>query len=156
MPLSLRYLCLLCLLSIVGLSHGLCHELTELNRVDVAPITKWFHIASVTLTPNSFIRTTNAFTADYKAEIIPFSFYDEVGTLRISIVDSDLKKLLNNESISFKGAATNSEKKIHLITGEVIPKTISNGTLKVKLYYNSLITLSFVTSYSLPLLKSEK
>jgi|GEM_PF-603774 hypothetical protein len=134
---------------------GLCHEFSELNRLDVAPISKWFHLAQVTLTPASFVKNKDTFTASYSAQVIPFSYYNETGILNIPVSESDLVKFLNQKTFSFKGNAIREGSKTRLIKGEVIPKTASSGIIHIKIYYNRLITLTFDTTYTLPLAKTK-
>ncbi len=144
------------LLGFAFINEGLCQKLSEFNQVDVTAVTKWFQIANVTLTPSSFLRQGSAYTASYKAEVSPFSFYSETGILRIPIPESELQKLANLQAILFKGTATRLDGRVRSVKGEVIPKTKSTGILHITLFYNRFITLKFDTTYNLPLASSIK
>jgi hypothetical protein len=108
------------------------------------------YVASVLLTPGPFVRTNGVYVAEYTAEVFPFSFYSENGSLRIAVSDGDLDRLSRGLSFAFEGRAIRSDGRERRIDGRVTPLGPATGRIRVRLVVNRYLILVFDTTYRLP------
>ena len=117
------------------------------SRVDVAPTKTSIYIGTVRMTMQTFVRAGDAFTTTYVAKVFPFAFYNEHGTLSVTVTDAQLAELERGQTIEFTGEARNSDGETRRVTGKATPSNASSGKLKVRVWVSKRIELIFNTTY---------
>lgn len=110
----------------------------EWNRVDVPPLKTSIYVGSVTLTTSPFHRTGDVFAATYTAQVFPWFFWSETGSIRITITDEDLTRLARGERLEFAGEALNHKGKPRRVTGHADFATADTGKIKVRIAVDDL------------------
>jgi hypothetical protein len=117
-------------------------------QVTVEPTKTSIYIGSVSLTMPPFARRAGLYTADYRAKVFPFFFYSERGGISIEFSDENLRRLMEGETVYFKGYANNSSGAGRRIEGRAIPEKpgADHGKIKVRVWVGK-IELIFNTVY---------
>jgi hypothetical protein len=117
------------------------------NRVDIASTKTSIYIGSVTMTMPVFERHNGTYSADYRAKVFPYFFYNEHGRLSITVPDEDLRKLEHGEVIQFVGEGISSDGEHRHIEGRAVPSDANSGKIKVRVFVSKKIQLIFNTTY---------
>jgi len=134
----------------VSAVRGADAELARFAAVDVGPVSTWAYLANIKLSVDRFQRQGDTYTAPYSANVFPFIFFSEKGTLRIKVPDEALRELAKGEAFDFTGTAVRTDGKERAVNGRATPTDSATGRLKVRLFYSPRIVVTFNTTYSLP------
>lgn len=104
------------------------------ERVMVAPMKTSIYIGSVRLISSVFERQGWQFSATYEANVFPWAFWSESGTIRLHVPPSELTRLARGEVIDFTGDAENHKGKPRKVTGRAYPDGIDTGKIKVRIH----------------------
>ena len=122
---------------------------TEWNRVDVDSMKTYIYVGSVKLITTSFMREADSYRGTYKAKVFPWAFWNEHGSILITLNDEDRAKLQRGERCAFTGEAQSHKNKARHVTGYADPTSANNGKIKVRigvddveLVFNGTYTLS--------------
>ncbi len=122
------------------------------NRVAVAPMKTSIYVGSVKLLTTTFTRDSDQYHATYQAKVFPWAFWNERGSIVITLTDADRAKLERGERCEFTGDALNHKDKPRTITGHADPTDATHGKIKVRigadgveLIFNGTYELSAVT-----------
>jgi len=122
---------------------------SEWNRVDIDPMKTSIYVGSVKLLTSSFAREAESYRATYRAKVFPWAFWNENGSILITLTDEDRAKLHRGERCAFVGTAENHKNKPRTITGYADPVNTDHGKIKVRigadgieLIFNGTYTLS--------------
>jgi hypothetical protein len=118
------------------------------QQVTVDPTKTSIYIGSVSLVMPPFTRRDGRYVSDYTAKVFPFFFYNEHGHLSIEFSDEDLRRLLDGETVYFRGRAHNSGGAERRIEGRAVPESTGavRGKIKVRVWVGR-IELIFNTVY---------
>jgi len=142
---------ILLLLLLAGVSPVLANPLapSEWNRVDIDTMKTSIYLGSVKLLTTSFAREAESYRATYRAKVFPWAFWNENGSILITLTDEDRAKLQRGERCEFIGQAENHKYKPRTITGYADPMDTNQGKIKVRigadgieLIFNGTYTLS--------------
>lgn len=117
------------------------------SRVEVAPAKTSIYIGIVSLTMPPFVRRDDAFESTYAARVFPYFFYNERGTLRIDMTDTQLSALARGEPIEFTGRGVRDDGIERRVEGKATPSDAQSGKLKVRVFVSKRIELIFNTTY---------
>ncbi len=118
------------------------------SKVDVAPTRTSIYIGMVSMTMPTFVRERGEFTASYAANVIPFFFYNEKGTLGVQLTDEQLEKLARAEQIEFTGKAVREDGEERRVEGRAVPADGRSGKIKVRVFVTKDVELIFNTTYA--------
>lgn len=122
----------------------------DYTRVDVAPTRTSIYIGTVAMTMPPFTRHAEGFESTYVANVFPYFFYNESGSLRIEFPAEALARLARGEPIDFTGRAARTDGAERRIEGRATPADARSGKLKVRVFYSRRIELIFNTTYRFP------
>ncbi len=125
-------LCLLLLLCAAA-SLRATADLTNWERVDVAPMKTSIYVGSVSLATGTFERQGSTLVTTYTAKVFPWFFWGETGQITITLTDTDLAKMARGENAEFTGEAHNLKGKLRTVTGRVQPASATSGKIKVRI-----------------------
>ncbi len=121
----------------------------EWNRVDVGTMKTSIYVGSVKLITTSFVQDADSYRATYQAKVFPWAFWNENGSILITLTGEDRAKLERGERCEFTGEAQNHKNKPRSITGYAAPSSSDQGTIKVRIgvddvevVFNGTYTLS--------------
>lgn len=149
--LAMRFPRLSILLLLVGVSPVLANPPApaEWNRVDVETMKTSIYVGSVKLITTSFVRDAASYRATYQAKVFPWVFWNENGSILITLTEADRAKLRRGERCEFSGEAKNHQNKPRHVTGYADPASADQGKIKVRigvddveLIFNGHYTLS--------------
>lgn len=105
------------------------------RTVEIPAMRTSIYIGSVTLTVSPLVRTATTldFSADYRAQVIPWLFWSETGTITLRPQQSDLERLLDGETIEVSGSATNHKGKGRSVSARIQPTDATDGAIKVRI-----------------------
>jgi hypothetical protein len=140
---------ILILLAVVYPAFGKPATPTEWNRVDVDSMKTSIYVGSVKLITTSFMREADSYRGTYKAKVFPWAFWNEHGSILITLNDEDRAKLQRGERCAFTGEAQSHKNKARHVTGYADPTSANHGKIKVRigvddveLVFNGTYTLS--------------
>lgn len=96
------------------------------------------------------VRKNGTYESTYTANVFPYFFSNEKGTLAITLPDESLRKLERGEPVEFSGRAVNTDGEERRITGKATPEEGAHalrGKIKVRVFVSKRIELIFNTSY---------
>jgi hypothetical protein len=96
------------------------------------------------------VRKNGTYASSYTANVFPYFFSNEKGTLAITLPDESLRKLERGEPVEFSGRAVNTDGEERRITGKATPEEGAHalsGKIKVRVFVSKRIELIFNTSY---------
>lgn len=117
------------------------------DHVAVAPTKTSVYIATVAMKMPTFVRQGGTYTAAYEADVFPFFFEDEKGTLSVDVSDAQLEQLAQGKTIDFGGRGVRSDGVVRRVEARATPRDAESGALKVKVYVSKRIVLVFNTTY---------
>ena len=106
---------------------------TAWERVTIAPMKTSIYVGSVTLTTTVFQRSGATLTSTYDAEIFPWFFWGETGSITITLTDADIGRMAQGQTAEFTGTAVNHKKKPRTVTGRAQPVDAVSGKIKVRI-----------------------
>jgi hypothetical protein len=118
------------------------------SKVDEAPTRTSIYTGTVSMTMPTFVRESGLFTASYAANVIPFFFYNEKGTLGVQLTEEQLQQLARAEPIEFTGKAVNEDGDERRVEGRAVPADGRSGKIKVRVFVTKGIELIFNTTYA--------
>jgi hypothetical protein len=121
-------------------------KISDVDRVSVTPMKTSIYIGYVTLTPSVFSRHGDTYEATYEADIWPWFFWNEKGTVSIKMPEADLQRALKGETVEFSGGGYNQKSKHRTVTGRVQPHDPASGKIKIRVSVDGL-TLVFNGTY---------
>lgn len=121
--------------------------LAAFARVEVAPSKTSIYIGSVALTMPAFARHGSTYESTYVANVFPYFFFNEAGSLHIEVSDDQLNTLARGEAIDFKGRGVRSDGTERRIEGKATPTDAKGGRLKVRVFVSPRTQLIFNTTY---------
>jgi len=121
--------------------------LRAFDQVEVAPARTSIYVGSVALTCAKLTRTQGVFSTSYAANVFPYFFYSEKGTLSIDFTDEMLRRLECGEAVEFKGRAVRTDGDERRVKGKATPANAASGQVKVRVFYSKRIELIFNTTY---------
>jgi hypothetical protein len=140
----------LCLLLLLGAVCPLGADATrtagDWDAVTLPPVKTSIYVGSVTLTTGVFQREGDQFTTTYAAKVWPWFFWNETGSISITLPYADLEKLARGERVEFKGEARNHKQKPRHVTGRADRTDAATGTIKVRIGVDDT-ELIFNTTY---------
>ncbi len=140
-------LCLLVMLASAVLARAdPTRNTSDVDRVSILPMRTSIYIGSVTLVPSAFSRHGDTYEATYEANIWPWIFWSEKGTVSIKVTEADLQRALKGETIEFSGGGYNHRSKHRTVTGRVQPHDATSGKIKIRISVDGL-TLVFNGTY---------
>lgn len=122
-------------------------DLSAYDRVDIAPTKTSIYIGSVSMTMPTFVRQNGTYSAAYTANVFPFFFSSEKGTLSIDVSDDSLRALTRGEPIEFEGRGVSTDGDTRRVTGRAVPTGPLTGQIKVRVFVSKRIQLVFNTTY---------
>ncbi len=125
-------------------------SLDHLARVAIEPTKTSIYIGTVAMTMPTFVRKNGSYESSYAAKVFPYFFYNEKGTLAITLSDENLRKLARGEPVEFSGRAVNTSGEERRIEGKATPAEASNGMsgkIKVRVWVSKRVELIFNTNY---------
>ena len=144
----IRRLLLLALLSATSLAWAADIDVRAYDHVLIAPTRTSIYIGSVRMTMPSFTRDREGtYSSTYQAKVFPYFFYNEHGTLSITVSDDQLRQLARGEPVEFHGQGKSSEGEPRRIEGKATPVDPLTGKIKVRVFVSKKIQLIFNTTY---------
>ncbi len=140
-----RFLSIGLVLAAVGHAAGL--STPDYARVTVAPTRTSIYIGTVAMTMPTFVRNDGTYSAPYQADVFPFFFEDEKGTLSVDVTDAELELLASGRTIEFTGRGVRDDGVVRRVEARATPHDPQSGALKVKVYVSKRIVLVFNTTY---------
>lgn len=118
------------------------------SEVTVEPTKTSIYIGNVSLTMPPFSRQSGYYTTTYRAKVFPFFFYSERGDISVEFSDENVRRLMEGETVYFKGHASNNRGAERRIEGRAIPEKpgAAYGKIKVRVWVGK-IELIFNTVY---------
>jgi hypothetical protein len=107
--------------------------LTNWERINVPPMKTSIYLGSVTLTTGVFVRHGSTLTTTYAADVFPWFFWGETGSIVITLTDTDLANLARGETAQFTGEGVNNKKKPRKVTGRAQPADATSGKFKIRI-----------------------
>jgi len=119
------------------------------EAVTIEPTKTSIYIGSVTLTVPPFAWRGGTYSSTYAADVFPFFFYNEKGTVSIELSADDLRRLLSGERVFFRGSALTTTGSPRRIEGHATPDgpNADRGRIKVRIWVSKRIELIFNTTY---------
>lgn len=117
------------------------------SRVDVAPTWTSIYIGTVSMRMRTFVRSGDTFSTAYTAKVFPYFFYNEQGTLTVTVTDAQLQALAGGKPIEFAGTAINRDGEPRKVTARATPHSDREGKLDVHVWVSKRIQLIFHTTY---------
>jgi hypothetical protein len=145
-----RPLLLLSLLLLVPAVRAADAPFDPVPVVEVAGMTTSIYIGSVSLDPVRFTRSGASYEGAYGARVFPYSFFNEHGSLRISVSDETLRRFRAGMPFAFAGRVIRSDGKQRKVEGRVVPTGPLWGKIHVRVYVTRRLPLDFDTTYRLP------
>lgn len=108
------------------------------NRVKVPAMKTSIYVGSVTLGTSDFVRSGDDWSATYEAEVFPWFFWGETGSITIRVPAAELERLARGEAIEFTGDALNHKKKPRKVTGRAQPAESAAGRIKVRIHVDDV------------------
>lgn len=105
------------------------------------------YVGRVTLELEPFQRVGGTYQSTYAARVFPYFFYNEHGSITITLGDEDLRRILAGETVEFVGDAMESSGDPRKVTGRITPKNSRSGDIKVRVSVSPRIELIFNSSY---------
>ena len=102
------------------------------DRIAVDAMKTSIYVGSVTLDLGELQREGDAYRTTYSANVFPWFFWNETGSIRIVVSDADLARLDRGERVEFTGDATNHKGKPRRISGRADRQGASGGRIKVR------------------------
>ena len=96
------------------------------------------------------VRKNGTYASSYTANVFPYVFSNEKGTLAITLPDESLRKLERGEPVEFSGRAVNTDGEERRIEGKATPDGTAGGLkgkIKVRVFVSKRIELIFNTGY---------
>lgn len=124
-------------------------DLARFGRVEIAPASASFYIASVSMSYQPFQRRGAAFASSYVARVFPYFFLGEKGRIWINVPDDALRRVLRGEAVSFSGRAVNDSGDERKVEGTATPTGPWGGKIRVRVSVTRRIVLSYNTTYVL-------
>jgi len=106
------------------------------------------YIGNVKLAMPPFTRVADRYESTYEAKVFPFFFYNESGTISITIADDDLRRLEAGERVFFTGEAFDQSGELRRVEGHADPTDQRTGKIKVRVWVSKNIELIFNTTYA--------
>ena len=123
-------------------------DLARYNRVEIASTKTSIYIGSVRMTMPAFARDgSGTYSSTYQAKVFPYFFYNEHGTISITVSDDQLRQLARGEPVEFQGSGMSSENEPRRIEGKATPADATTGKIKVRVFVSKKIQLIFNTTY---------
>jgi len=117
--------------SLLGLEPG--PNTRDWDSVTIAPVKTSIYVGSVKLITSEFTRSGDTYTATYEANVFPWFFWNETGSISIHLTAEDLAKLARGERTEFTGEAVNHKRKPRHITGYAERADAATGKIKVRI-----------------------
>jgi hypothetical protein len=117
------------------------------DKISIETSSTSIYIGRVTLYLTPLIRQNGVYSAEYKAKVFPYFFFNEHGSFRIEVSDDDLARVARGETVEFKGHAESSSHEERKITGRASPDDAAHGKIKVRIFATEKIQLIFNTTY---------
>jgi len=99
------------------------------------------------MTMPAFTRKGHVYTSTYVAKVFPYFFYNEEGTLAITVTDEMLRHLEQGQVVEFSGRGLSSNSEERRIEGKATPLDTVSGRIKVRVFVSKRIQLIFNTTY---------
>mgnify|MGYP000846978501 CR=1 FL=1 len=103
------------------------------DEVSVPAMKTSIYVGSVTLTTDVFKRAGDTYTTTYEAKVWPWFFWNETGTITITMPAATLEKLARGERAEFTGEAFNHKHKPRKVNGYAERADAANGKIKVRI-----------------------
>ncbi len=116
-------------------------------RVEIATAKTSIYVGTVSLIVQPLRRRGPVYLARYQARVFPFFFYDEEGSLQITVSDPALRRLTSGHPIEFSGQAVRDDGAIRRVEGRAVPTDRRSGRIKVRVFLSRHIALTFHSSY---------
>lgn len=117
------------------------------RKVEIAPTRTSIYVGYVSMKMPVFVRKGDAYQSHYDAKVVPYFFYNEAGTLNVTVTDAQLQQLARGETIQFTGRAVNQDGEERVVTGRAVPKDATSGNIKVRVHVSKQVELIFNTTY---------
>ncbi len=111
---------------------------TTWDRLIVPPMKTSIYVGSVTLTPSAFVRTGDAYTATYNANVWPWFPWNESGSVTIRVPQADLDRVARGETVEFAGAGADKKGRKRTVSGRAVPADAHTGKLKLRIHVDGL------------------
>jgi len=121
---------------------------TQWNHITVEPMKTSIYVGSVRLNTGVFERNGENFSTTYDARVVPWFFWNENGTITLTLTEAEWAKLAKGERTEFKGEASNEKRKPRHVTGWAQPADRTSGKIKVRVLADG-IELIFNGRYQL-------
>lgn len=116
------------------------------ERVELPVMRTSIYIGSVKLTTTAFLPSAEIYTATYEAKVTPWVWWNESGTISLTVTPDEYDRLLRGETIELKGEATNDQGKVRHVSVRAQPDDATRGRIKVRILAKGT-TLIFNSSY---------
>lgn len=104
------------------------------------------YIGSVKLITSAFTQAAGTYTATYEAKVSPWSWWNEAGTITLTVNPDDYDRLVRGESIELTGEAKNDRGRLRQVTARAQPIDATTGKIKVRITASGT-TLIFNSTY---------
>jgi hypothetical protein len=91
------------------------------------------YVGSVTLSTGAFTLSEDAYSATYEANVFPWTFWGESGTVTLAVNPGDYARLLAGETIEITGEARNAKGKTREVSARAQPADATSGKIKVRI-----------------------
>lgn len=115
--------------------------------VSIAPTKTSIYVGTVTMTMPTFVRDGARYKSTYTAKVFPFAFYNEKGSLEVTMTDEQLAQLAKGEAVEFKGIAHREDGEVRQVEGKATAEDARRGKIKVRVFVSKRIQLIFNTTY---------
>ena len=103
------------------------------DRLTVPAMKTSIYVGSVTLTPGVFERHGDTYTTTYAAQVWPWFFWGETGTVTITVSAADVERAARGGTVDFTGRGANQKGRARTVSGRVTPADATSGRLKVRI-----------------------
>ena len=100
----------------------------------------------IRLESETFRRTATGYESTYSANVFPFFFFSEAGSIHIEVSAESLHQLEAGEVISFTGQAVNQNARERRIEGRAYPDDPLSGQIRIVIFVGK-IELIFKSAY---------
>lgn len=114
------------------------HASSPWNRLLVPPMKTSIYVGSVTLTPSTFVRAGDAYTATYSANVWPWFPWNETGSVTIRVPAADLDRVARGETVEFAGAGADKKGRKRTVSGRAVPADARTGKLKLRIHVDGI------------------
>jgi hypothetical protein len=121
-------------------------DLDRYKVIFVAPARTSIYIGRLTVTPGPFVRAGSTYKASLGVDLSPYFYHDDA-RVWIDVSAAKLLALQAGKPIEFSGRVVRKNGQFRRVSGRAVPVNPSSGTLDIRVFLTSQVTISFSTTY---------